>query len=187
MKRKTGVGRRLAVTGAPECALSMLVACGVPDQAEGHATGRFALDTRSAQFPPEAESLIPELLVSWEEGDGGTCTTRLEEVIVSIDADAHVESGAPDQNHGGAASLLVDSAPRRYETYLRFDTRGIRDPIRRAELRLYAFDGSSNGPMLALTAEGTSWVFGSFAGTQRFGPFDLTAQGNDTGLLRLSP
>jgi hypothetical protein len=70
-------------------------------------------------------------------------------------ADAYVEEAAPAANFGTATRLLSDGSPRR-EVYLRFTVQGITRPVKSARLRLFASDGSSNGPELYRTTSGWS-------------------------------
>lgn len=61
-------------------------------------------------------------------------------------ADASVQSRSPATPFGGAVDLLADTSPAE-ESYLRF-TVARADPVSRATLRLWATNGSGNGPGL---------------------------------------
>jgi chitodextrinase len=72
------------------------------------------------------------------------------------EADARVEEGAPGTNFA-AANLRVDAGtPPDVETYLRFSVSGLSGSAQSAKLRLYAFNGTANGP--AVYATGTGWT-----------------------------
>lgn len=73
----------------------------------------------------------------------------------SATADARVEKSAPTRNFGSATKLLSDGSPVT-ESFFRFTVAGVSGTVARAQLRVYAHDGSSNGP--AVYATGTSWA-----------------------------
>ncbi|MCC6166183.1 MAG: DNRLRE domain-containing protein [Caldilineaceae bacterium] len=68
-------------------------------------------------------------------------------------ADAEVRQDAPNTNYGTKTRLNVDSPNE--ESYLRFVVSGVTGTVQRATLRLFATNGSSNGPSLYRT--GNSW------------------------------
>jgi hypothetical protein len=70
-------------------------------------------------------------------------------------ADAHVAGASPTANFGTAGTLLVDGSPV-YESYLRFSPSGLTGTVVGAKLRLFATDGSGNGPEAYAT--GNEWV-----------------------------
>jgi hypothetical protein len=78
---------------------------------------------------------------------GGTIRT------FSADADATVEEANPNTNVGFASLLLSDAAPNRH-AYLQFTLSGITGTIQRARLRVFATDGTSNGPQIFATSNG---------------------------------
>ena len=69
-------------------------------------------------------------------------------------ADALVKSGAPSGNFGTSPALEADKSPL-IESHLRFTVTGAGTPVARATLQLFAFDGTSNGPVLYPSA--ASW------------------------------
>jgi hypothetical protein len=77
-------------------------------------------------------------------------------VTVAAAADAHVNEAAPGTNYGTAGTLEVDGDPGiAMESYLRFTVTGLSGAVQRATLRLYAVNGSTNGP--AVYATSNSW------------------------------
>jgi hypothetical protein len=75
------------------------------------------------------------------------------------EADAYVDQNTPATNYGTGTSLAVDGtsgAGGAQHAYLRFNLGGLSGTVTSAKLRLYAKDGSSNGPKLYAT--GTSWT-----------------------------
>jgi hypothetical protein len=71
----------------------------------------------------------------------------------SATADARVEAASPTGNFGGASLLGADQSPQ-VESYLRFSISGVTGRVSSARLRLYATDGSSDGPRVYRTAGG---------------------------------
>jgi hypothetical protein len=69
-------------------------------------------------------------------------------------ADARVLQSSPTSNFGTTTRLEVDSSGQ--ESYLRFTVSGLSGPIQSARLRLYATNGSTNGPLIYLTDN--SWT-----------------------------
>ncbi|WP_224361242.1 CBM96 family carbohydrate-binding protein [Hyalangium versicolor] len=96
----------------------------------------------------EPEAAGPEPEQGAREQELGTT------VSVSPVADAYVEEAAPNANRGTTADLQTDGSPRA-EAYLRFQVPVSSGTIRKATLRLYAFNGSSDGPQLYTTS--TPW------------------------------
>jgi hypothetical protein len=81
---------------------------------------------------------------------GSTATTSFD-----ADADAHVASSSPASNFGAASSVTVDRSPV-LEGFLRFSVEGLSGEVTDARLRLYATNGSPDGPALAPTSNGWS-------------------------------
>jgi uncharacterized protein YjiK len=69
-------------------------------------------------------------------------------------ADARVLQSSPASNFGTTTRLEVDSSGQ--ESYLRFTVSGLSSPVQSARLRLYATNGSTNGPLIFLTDN--SWT-----------------------------
>lgn len=110
-------------------------------------------------------SLRPRLLV-WtgaaKSAPTDACLTRTEYVADPLSAlhDTYAAADAPDLKFQHHASLRVDADPRA-EAFLRFDVQLRPERIQRVALRLYAIDGTGNGPRLyrASTFDGatTDW------------------------------
>ncbi len=73
----------------------------------------------------------------------------------SAQADARVEKAYPNANYGRSSRLISDSSPHR-ESYLRFAVSGVSGTVESAKLRMYAYDGSVNGP--AVYPVGNGWT-----------------------------
>ena len=83
-------------------------------------------------------------------------TTASTTSTVAVDADAWVESGTNAAiNHGTDPALIVDNDPLS-EGFLRFTVSGA-DGISKATLRLYAHNGTNNGPKVYAVAD-NSWT-----------------------------
>ncbi|WP_244238024.1 CBM96 family carbohydrate-binding protein [Corallococcus terminator] len=110
-------------------------------------------------------SLRPQLRV-WtgasKPAPTDACLTRTEYVADPLPAlhDTYAAADAPDTKFQHRASLRVDADPRE-EAFLRFDVQLRPERIQRVALRLYAIDGTGNGPRLyrATAFEGatTDW------------------------------
>ncbi|SEM42522.1 hypothetical protein SAMN05444354_116147 [Stigmatella aurantiaca] len=130
------VGRVVGVTAG----LMVLTHCGVAEEA-------VAPGSTSEERTPGQEAAL--------ESCGQV--TRDMEFRVTVSEDAYGVEAEPDATHEGGDLLLVDGNPR-MEAYLRVSV----DPeilqnvtLTRARLRLYAMDGSSDGP--ALYRAGSNW------------------------------
>jgi len=66
-----------------------------------------------------------------------------------------VEEGSPATNYGAATLIGTDASPG-VETFLRFDVTGLTGTVSSARLRLYASNGSADGP--AVYPTGTGWA-----------------------------
>jgi hypothetical protein len=81
----------------------------------------------------------------------------LQEVVTTrtfaASADARVEAAYPTRNFGGESWLSADLSPQQ-ESYLRFTVSGVTGAVTRATLRLYATDGTSDGPRVFSTSSG---------------------------------
>jgi hypothetical protein len=60
-------------------------------------------------------------------------------------ADAYVSQGNPSANYGGKPKLRARKSSPAQTGYLRFDLKGLSDPVTQATLRLYATSGSKGG------------------------------------------
>jgi hypothetical protein len=92
---------------------------------------------------PEAPALEAPPLQSLVRSEQALATTY----TFGPSADAWVEEASSARNHGLSGRLMVDLSPRR-ELYLRFILQGLRGTVTRAVLRLYATDGTVDGPSL---------------------------------------
>ena len=107
-----------------------------------------------ARLPLIRSTLLLALLVSSlvsQRSIAASATTSL--TFVSV-ADARVREAYPNTNYGTSSLLEVDDNPRS-ESYLRFDVKGISGTVQSAKLRLYATDGSPDGP--AVYATDNTW------------------------------
>jgi myo-inositol-hexaphosphate 3-phosphohydrolase len=86
---------------------------------------------------------------SWTVDPSASVTTTF-----GAEADAAVQSGTPSTNLGTSVKLLADTSPAE-ESYLRFSVAGLPGAVQGAKLRLYATNGSTNGP--AVYGTGTAW------------------------------
>ncbi|WP_224246710.1 CBM96 family carbohydrate-binding protein [Hyalangium gracile] len=91
-------------------------------------------------------ALRPQLVV--------TTGTASADIVLSAAADAYVEEAAPNANRGSAVELQIDGSPRA-EAYVRFEVPAASVTSRKVTLRVYAFNGSSDGPALYTTT--TPW------------------------------
>ena len=71
-------------------------------------------------------------------------------------ADSYVVSNQRNKNFGTAATLRVDTSPATY-SFLRFDVRGLAEPVVSARVLVYALSGSSTGYEVAGIAD-NSWT-----------------------------
>ena len=70
-------------------------------------------------------------------------------------ADAYVSEDEPAKNFGTVGELIVDNGPN-HRSFIRFTVTGVTGVIQSATLRLFATDGTSNGPTIYGTAN--SWA-----------------------------
>lgn len=99
------------------------------------------------------EALRPQLVLTVDEAppEPTDCMPRTDtriEHFVPL-ADGYVSEGEPTRRFGTAPELLVDAAPQRYESFLRFQV--LARPgwfVREATLRVHATNGTSDGPVL---------------------------------------
>jgi len=68
-------------------------------------------------------------------------------------ADARVQEANTSTNYGTSTSVGTDAGPA-VETYLRFDVSGLSGAVQSARLRLYATNGSADGPHVRKTSNG---------------------------------
>ncbi|HEX5747959.1 MAG TPA: DNRLRE domain-containing protein [Archangium sp.] len=85
-------------------------------------------------------------------------------------ADARVEADSPARNFGSSSSLGADLSPDVMESYLRFRLSGVTGTVTRAALRLYAFDGTPDGPRVFRS--GGSWTEGGLTWNNRPAPLE---------------
>jgi hypothetical protein len=111
------------------------------------------------------------LLVGQEAG----AQPRAQTYTFTASADARVEEAFPTRNFGGERGLGADLSPR-IQSHLRFSLSGLTGTVTRATLRLYASDGTTDGPRVFLTdggwtEAGLTWNTRPALGT---GPLDDT-------------
>ncbi|HYO68767.1 MAG TPA: DNRLRE domain-containing protein [Archangium sp.] len=90
-----------------------------------------------------------------ETPSGAAGNTRCQEssaleprqVYVAPTDDAYVEEGQEQPLFGAERKLVADNLSRR-SAFLRFEVPALPGPVRQATLRLYALDGSTDGPKL---------------------------------------
>jgi hypothetical protein len=85
-----------------------------------------------------------------------TSTLPTTTLTFGAEADARVEANNAGRNYGTQDRLIVDSSPAT-ESYLRFSVNGIGGPVQNAKLRVYAYNGTNNGPKLYAVAD-NSWT-----------------------------
>jgi len=112
-------------------------------------------DPATGDFVPAGVAGYNYVSPGYASGDGGTTTPTTSTASFLPQADASVNQSYAGTNYGTAKGLLVDSSPQRMNSYLRFSVSGVSGTVRGAKLRLYAYDGSSDGP--ALYSTGSSW------------------------------
>ena len=108
---------------------------------------------------------------SWTIGTTGQVTRSF-----AVEADASVFEANPTTNFGTAASLKVDSGPQE-QSYLRFTVGGVSGAIQSATMRVFATNGSANGP--AVYATGNSWLETGITWNSR--PAQVGAAADDKG------
>jgi 3-phytase len=85
-----------------------------------------------------------------------TITHSGNTIVFAPEADVYVNEAEADKNYGALTSLLVDQRSEydsRYQTYLRFAIKDVSGPVQSAKLRVYAYNGSPNGPALYATSD----------------------------------
>jgi hypothetical protein len=85
-------------------------------------------------------------------------------VVFGPEADARVEEANPGGNYGASSNLRVDGGTDPgVESYLRFNVSGISGAVQAANLRVYAYTGTADGPALfgvtdAWSEAGITWA-----------------------------
>jgi hypothetical protein len=72
-------------------------------------------------------------------------------VVLAPAADGYVNEALPSSSFGTKTVLLTDQGPTQ-QAYLRFDVSVITGTVKSAKLRIYATNGSTNGPALYTTS-----------------------------------
>ncbi len=94
----------------------------------------------------------------------GVATTTETGVTFGANADARVARANPGSNYGTGRRLITDREPVT-ESYLRFEVSGVDGTVTRANLQLYAPEGTVNGP--AVFPAGNAWAEGSITWNSR--------------------
>jgi hypothetical protein len=87
-----------------------------------------------------------------------------EALTVAATADATTFAQDPNVHQGSAAAIEIDGSPEK-EAFLRFTVPALPGPVARATLRLFAVDGSGNGPEVYRSA--TDWDEATLSWSQR--------------------
>ncbi|MFP2904121.1 DNRLRE domain-containing protein [Pyxidicoccus sp. 3LFB2] len=132
-------------------ALGLMVGCGAEVDAQSPVD--TPVETRSV----EAAAVTPECKP----------VTYYRDTTVTPSFDTHAVQDSAGTNHGGATRLISDGSPRQ-DVYLRFD---FHDPasIVQARLRLYATDGSTDGPAVYATTT-SGWTESTLTWSNRPAP-----------------
>lgn len=131
------------------------------------ATGADGVDFDSRESRHEARR--PQLVVETDSAPPGDCAPvpRPDTRIIYPLADEAVHEDTPDAPPWVGGTLRVDASPVRFESFLHFDLEHDRGgPIVSAKLRLFATNGSGDGPELH-HAGGSSWNWGSLTWSRR--------------------
>jgi hypothetical protein len=122
-------------------------ACASPTSYPGIADGSHTFQVRATDFAANTDPTPASR--TW------TIDTSNPTLTLSPDADAEVNSGTPDTNLGTATTIAVDNSPATQEAYLRFPVTGSTGTILSAKLRVFATDGTIDGP--AVYSAGSTW------------------------------
>ena len=124
----------------------------------GDGTYSFVLAGDSEEdllFSSRESSNGPELIItvasvtptSASTPEGTTTDEAGSALTFTAAADAHILQSAPAANHGTSGELQADGEPDAAQiSYIRFSVEGIVDPFQNVKLRLFAADGSNDGP-----------------------------------------
>ncbi len=85
--------------------------------------------------------------------DGSTEASAATAATFAAEADARVEKARPTTNLGTSSRLASDGSPVE-EAFLRFTVAGTTGPVRSARLRLFAVNGTVDGPAVRAAANG---------------------------------
>jgi hypothetical protein len=88
---------------------------------------------------------------------------EMRELALEPASDSYVDEGRDDTLHGTERKLVADNLSRR-SAFLRFEVPGLPGPVLQASLRLYALDGSTDGPKLYPAT--TDWSEDTLTGSQ---------------------
>ena len=89
-----------------------------------------------------------------------------ESLTFTAAADAHIVQASPAVNHGMSSNLQADSEPDAAQiSYIRFSVGGIEQPVHNVKLRVFATNGSNDGPAVHFAdsnwqeagADGITW------------------------------
>jgi hypothetical protein len=127
--------------------------CVSPQTYNGLATGSHTFQVRATDLSANADPT--PAAQTW------TVDTHFQTVTLSPTADARVEQANASTNFGTNATLIADNQPNT-ESYLSFSVSGTGGAVVGAKLRLFAFDGTSDGPQAygaanSWTETGITW------------------------------
>ncbi|NPC79390.1 DNRLRE domain-containing protein, partial [Pyxidicoccus fallax] len=122
----------------------------------GAAAGLMLLTHCGGAEETAARETSPVEDTSKQEAGLDACqpVTRYTDITVKVREDTYVAEAQPNATHGSETLLLVDGSPR-MEAYLRFGIEPylLQDvTLTRARLRLFATDGSTDGPAIYRTS-----------------------------------
>ncbi|QRN95308.1 DNRLRE domain-containing protein [Archangium violaceum] len=113
-----------------------------------HCGDREVEEQRTGEPVPQSPSVLKQALAT--------------NLVYPASADARVDVTSPSANFGGDTKLVADLSPRQ-ESFLRFTVNALPGAVMRATLRVYASDGSSDGPRVFSThgdwtESGVTWT-----------------------------
>ena len=132
-----------------ECALDGegFAACASPQSYTGLAEGPHTFEVRATDSAGNVDTTPASR--TWTIANPQT-------LALAPEADAHVQEASPTKNYGTATSLRVDgAADPDIESYLRFSLSGVNGTVQSAKLRVFASNGTPNGP--GLHGAATTW------------------------------
>ena len=124
-------------------------ACTSPKAYSGLAAGVHAFDVRATDAAQNTDTTPASRAWTITTGGGATAGT-----FTAI-ADTYVDASTATTNYGSAVALGTDNSPVQRSLF-RFTVAGLSGTVTSAKLRVWATDGSANGP--AVYATSGTWV-----------------------------